>query len=268
MRGADALIAALEARRGRHRLRHARRRQPAALRRAAGLRHPARADAPRGGRRPCRRGLRAGDRPRRGRLRHQRAGGDEPRHADLRRADGLDPDAVRHRPGADRAARHERLPGGGRDRDHGADRQALDRGRAARRRRAGDRRRAAPGARRAGPGRCSSTCPSTWPRARRGPTSTQPQLPGYRPRTKPNGKQVRIAARALAAARRPVLYAGGGVVHAGAAAELTALARLTGAPVTTTLMALGAFPASDPQWIGMLGMHGSRPPTGRWTRRT
>ncbi len=90
----------------------------------------------------------------------------------------------------------------------------------------------------------------------------QPQLPGYRPRTKPNGKQVRLAARALAAARRPVLYAGGGVVHAGATAELTALARLTGAPVTTTLMALGAFPASDPQWLGMLGMHGQ--PAANW----
>ena len=83
-----------------------------------------------------------------------------------------------------------------------------------------------------------------------------PQLPGYRPRTKPNGRQVRIAAAALAAARRPVLYAGGGVVHADAAAELTALARLTGAPITTTLMGLGTFPASDPQWLGMLGMHG------------
>ena len=83
-----------------------------------------------------------------------------------------------------------------------------------------------------------------------------PQLPGYRPRSKPNGRQVRLAARALAAARRPVLYAGGGVVHAGAAAELTALARLTGAPATTTLMALGTFPASDRQWLGMLGMHG------------
>jgi acetolactate synthase-1/2/3 large subunit len=89
-----------------------------------------------------------------------------------------------------------------------------------------------------------------------------PQLPGYRPRTKPNGRQVRIAAQALAAARRPVLYAGGGVVHAEAAAELTALARLTGAPVTTTLMALGTFPASDPQWLGMLGMHGQ--PAANW----
>jgi acetolactate synthase-1/2/3 large subunit len=84
-----------------------------------------------------------------------------------------------------------------------------------------------------------------------------PQIPGYRPCCKPNGRQVRIAAQAIAAARRPVLYAGGGVVHAGAAAELTALARLADLPVTTTLMALGAFPASDRRWLGMLGMHGT-----------
>src|SRR3954447_10326370 len=85
-----------------------------------------------------------------------------------------------------------------------------------------------------------------------------PYLPGYRPRHRPNGKQIRLAAQALAAARRPVLYAGGGVVAAGAAQELRALVRATGAPVTTTLMALGAFPASDPSWLGMLGMHGRR----------
>jgi acetolactate synthase-1/2/3 large subunit len=88
-----------------------------------------------------------------------------------------------------------------------------------------------------------------------GPSS---RLPGYRPRAKPNGRQVRRAAAALAAARRPVLYAGGGVVHAEAAAELARLARLAELPVTTTLMALGAFPASDPRWLGMLGMHGTR----------
>src|SRR4051812_31998374 len=85
-----------------------------------------------------------------------------------------------------------------------------------------------------------------------------PYLPGYRPRHRPNGRQVRWAAEALAAARRPVLYAGGGVVQADAADELRALAAACGAPVTTTLMALGAFPASDPNWLGMLGMHGRR----------
>jgi len=90
----------------------------------------------------------------------------------------------------------------------------------------------------------------------------RPDTPGHCPTTKPNGRQVRLAARAIAAARRPVLYAGGGVVHAEAAAELTALARLADLPVTTTLMGLGAFPASDRRFLGMLGMHGTR--TANW----
>ncbi len=58
-------------------------------------------------------------------------------------------------------------------------------------------------------------------------------------------------------ARRPVFYTGGGVINAGASAQLRALARQTGFPLTSTLMGLGSFPASDPQWLGMLGMHGS-----------
>jgi acetolactate synthase-1/2/3 large subunit len=79
----------------------------------------------------------------------------------------------------------------------------------------------------------------------------------------PDRAAIRAAAAAIAGARRPVLYAGGGVVHAGAAAELRALADAGGGlPVTTTLMALGAFPASDPRWLGMLGMHGCR--TANW----
>jgi acetolactate synthase-1/2/3 large subunit len=89
-----------------------------------------------------------------------------------------------------------------------------------------------------------------------------PDTPGYSPRTKPNGKQVRLAAQAIAAARRPVLYAGGGVVHAEGAAALTALARQAELPVATTLMALGAFPASDRRFLGMLGMHGTK--TANW----
>jgi acetolactate synthase-1/2/3 large subunit len=87
----------------------------------------------------------------------------------------------------------------------------------------------------------------------------EPSLPGYRSRVVPNGKQLRKAAAAIASARRPVLYAGGGVVHADAAPALTDLARRLDLPVTTTLMALGAFPASDRRWLGMLGMHGTRP---------
>jgi acetolactate synthase-1/2/3 large subunit len=82
-------------------------------------------------------------------------------------------------------------------------------------------------------------------------------LPGYRPTLHPHGKQVREAARLLTAAKRPVLYVGGGVLKAHATAELKVLAELTGAPVVTTLMALGAFPDSHPQHLGMPGMHGT-----------
>jgi acetolactate synthase-1/2/3 large subunit len=84
------------------------------------------------------------------------------------------------------------------------------------------------------------------------------RLPGYQPTTEGNAKQIRLAAKALANSRRPVIYAGGGVINAGAATELTELARSDRFPVTTTLMGLGAYPAPDEQWLGMLGMHGTR----------
>ena len=84
------------------------------------------------------------------------------------------------------------------------------------------------------------------------------RLPGYQPTTEGNSKQIRLAAKALANARRPVLYAGGGVIAAGASAELTELALVDKLPVTCTLMGLGAFPAPHEQWLGMLGMHGTR----------
>jgi acetolactate synthase-1/2/3 large subunit len=83
-------------------------------------------------------------------------------------------------------------------------------------------------------------------------------LPGYQPTTEGNAKQIRQAAKALAAARRPVIYAGGGVVAAEAAKELVELATADRFPVTCTLMGLGAFPAPHDQWLGMLGMHGTR----------
>jgi acetolactate synthase I/II/III large subunit len=72
-------------------------------------------------------------------------------------------------------------------------------------------------------------------------------------------KEIERAVELMRQARRPVFYTGGGVINAGveASAALRALARETGIPVTSTLMGLGAFPASDPQWLGMLGMHGS-----------
>jgi acetolactate synthase I/II/III large subunit len=82
-------------------------------------------------------------------------------------------------------------------------------------------------------------------------------LPGYRPVTRPHGKQVREAAKLISAARRPVLYVGGGVLKARATAELRQLAELTGIPIVTTLMARGSFPDSHRQHLGMPGMHGS-----------
>ncbi|MEN8600776.1 acetolactate synthase large subunit [Microbacterium rhizosphaerae] len=84
-------------------------------------------------------------------------------------------------------------------------------------------------------------------------------LPGYRPVTKAHGKQIQAAAQLLAESKKPVLYVGGGVVRARAAAELLALAETTGAPVVTTLMARGAFPDSHAQHLGMPGMHGTVP---------
>jgi acetolactate synthase I/II/III large subunit len=88
------------------------------------------------------------------------------------------------------------------------------------------------------------------------------RLPGYKPTVRGHGKMVREAARELLAARRPVIYAGGGVVKAGAHEELARLAERARLPVVTTLMARGAFPDSHPQHLGMPGMH------GHWTAVT
>ncbi len=81
-------------------------------------------------------------------------------------------------------------------------------------------------------------------------------LPGYRLPGAPDPELIRRAAELLRQARRPVLYVGGGVIKAGAHAELLALAELAQAPVTTTLMARGAFPDPHPLALGMPGMHG------------
>ena len=83
------------------------------------------------------------------------------------------------------------------------------------------------------------------------------ELPGYKPNTKPHNRQVREAAKLIAAARKPVLYVGGGVIRGEATEQLLDLAELTGIPVITTLMARGAFPDSHPQNLGMPGMHGT-----------
>ena len=81
----------------------------------------------------------------------------------------------------------------------------------------------------------------------------------YRPKTTPDERAVRAAVELMAAAKRPLFYTGGGVINSGdeASVLLRELVRLTGYPITSTLMGLGAYPASDPQWLGMLGMHGT-----------
>ncbi len=78
----------------------------------------------------------------------------------------------------------------------------------------------------------------------------------YQPVTQGHAGQIKKAVQVLAAAKRPLIYFGGGVVLGNAAQELTDLVRLTGAPCTGTLMGLGAYPATDRQYLGMLGMHG------------
>ncbi len=82
-------------------------------------------------------------------------------------------------------------------------------------------------------------------------------LPGYRPVTRPHGKQIREAARLIASAERPIFYVGGGVVRAEASEQLRRLVDLTQIPVVTTLMARGTVPDSHPLNLGMPGMHGT-----------
>ncbi|MEG6509154.1 acetolactate synthase 3 large subunit [Methyloligella sp. 2.7D] len=85
------------------------------------------------------------------------------------------------------------------------------------------------------------------------------QHKSYHPQVKGDDDKVAEAVRMIAGAKKPIFYTGGGVINSGpeASAALRELARLTGYPVTSTLMGLGAYPAADPQWLGMLGMHGT-----------
>ena len=79
------------------------------------------------------------------------------------------------------------------------------------------------------------------------------------PSSKGDPDKIKEAVELMAAAKRPLFYTGGGVINSGRAASelLRELVKLTGFPITSTLMGLGAFPAADPQWLGMLGMHGT-----------
>jgi acetolactate synthase-1/2/3 large subunit len=90
------------------------------------------------------------------------------------------------------------------------------------------------------------------------PATGKPDLPGYKPTTEGNIKQIRIAAKALANAHRPVIYGGGGIINANASEEFHEFCLSDKLPVTLTVMGLGAFAAPHDQWLGMLGMHGTR----------
>ncbi|MEP3673024.1 MAG: acetolactate synthase 3 large subunit, partial [Hyphomicrobiales bacterium] len=81
----------------------------------------------------------------------------------------------------------------------------------------------------------------------------------YKPQLEGDANAIRAAVQAMASAKMPVLYTGGGVINSGdgATAKLRELVELTGFPVTSTLMGLGAYPASGDNWLGMLGMHGT-----------
>ena len=83
-------------------------------------------------------------------------------------------------------------------------------------------------------------------------------MKNYNPTCKGNINQIKKAAEEINIAKKPVIYAGGGILSAGASKELKALAEKTGAPVGLTLLGLGCFPGTHPQFMGMLGMHGSR----------
>jgi acetolactate synthase-1/2/3 large subunit len=84
------------------------------------------------------------------------------------------------------------------------------------------------------------------------------KIRGYNPNYYGNKKQIQRAANAISQAKRPVIYAGGGVISSGASEELRELVRITNIPITLTLMGLGAFPGDDPLFLGMLGMHGTQ----------
>lgn len=84
-------------------------------------------------------------------------------------------------------------------------------------------------------------------------------LRSYNPATRGHPRQIRKAVDLLLAAKRPIIYSGGGVIQGNASEPLIALAKRLNLPVTNTLMGLGAYPSTDPQFLGMLGMHGSYP---------
>ena len=84
------------------------------------------------------------------------------------------------------------------------------------------------------------------------------KIPGYNITTKGNPRQIKKVVEAIKKAKRPVVYAGGGVISSNASEELKRFIKKTGIPITLTLMGLGAYPGTEPEFIGMLGMHGTK----------
>ena len=168
------------------------------------------------------------------------------------------PMVVHHRPGADARDRAGRVPGVRHRRHHAAVRQAQLPRQGRRRTSRSRSRRRSTSPRPAARARCSSTFRRT--SRRRPPSSNYPKtvsLRSYNPVTKGHAGQIKKAVQLLLDAKRPMVYAGGGVVLNDAAPQLTRLVRLLGFPCTNTLMGLGGFPGTDPQFTGMLGMHGT-----------
>ncbi len=84
------------------------------------------------------------------------------------------------------------------------------------------------------------------------------KIPGYNPTVKGNIRQIKRVIEAINDSRKPLIYAGGGIIASNASEELFEFVRITGIPVTLTLMGLGAFPGTEPEFLGMLGMHGTK----------
>ncbi len=84
------------------------------------------------------------------------------------------------------------------------------------------------------------------------------KIPGYNPTVKGNARQIKRVMETIRQAKRPLIYAGGGVIASDASEELYAFVKKTGIPVTLTLMGLGVYPAREPEYLGMLGMHGTK----------
>src|SRR5664279_3438407 len=233
---------------------------------AADLRRPVRAEkgaahpgAARAGRCARRGRLCALDRQGRLRAGHVGAGRHQCGDRTDRRAVRLDPDRLHHRTSSYSPDRQRRVPGMRHGRHHPAVHQVQLPGQAHR----GSAARAArgiPHRRQRAAGAGGGRHPEGYP-VRQGGLFQAKGFPAtrYKPKLKGDMEKIKQAVELMAHAKRPLFYTGGGVINSGKAASdlLRELVKLSGFPITSTLMGLGAFPSADPQWMGMLGMHGT-----------